>query len=382
MISRLLALVLAACILPGLASAQTTQTDDSPNEVAAPAKGQSNAQPGPLRVGTKVAPPFVIERENGSYTGIAIDLLDSISESVGFEYELEAFALQELLDAAASGEVDLAVGAISITPERERDVDFSHAYYHSGLAIAVEGSGNLSWLDAAKNLMSPAFLSAIGALLLVLLITGLLMWFVEHRRNTEQFGGSTAEGIGNGFWWSAVTMTTVGYGDKAPITLPGRIIGLVWMFASVIIISSFTAAIASSLTLSGIGGGIESAEDLTGRRVGALADSTASEALRGMGARVKTFENGEAALHALGEGTVDAVVHDEAVLHWWIATSDAEGKMSVLPGTFEPQNYGFALPPGSPVREDLNLAILRTLSSDEWFERVERALEGQDEDSP
>ena len=75
-------------------------------------------------------------------------------------------------------------------------------------------------------------------------VVGVVMWLGERRRNQAQFGGTAAHGIGAGLWWSAVTMTTVGYGDKAPVTILGRLLGLVWMFAAIIIISSFTAAIA------------------------------------------------------------------------------------------------------------------------------------------
>ncbi|MGO2102628.1 MAG: ion channel [Psychroflexus halocasei] len=44
-------------------------------------------------------------------------------------------------------------------------------------------------------------------------------------------------------------MTTVGYGDKSPLSLGGRIVGLIWMFMAVIILSSLTAGIASALTV-------------------------------------------------------------------------------------------------------------------------------------
>ena len=46
-------------------------------------------------------------------------------------------------------------------------------------------------------------------------------------------------------WWSIVTITTVGYGDLTPSTVPGRIIGIVLMFSGIGVLSMFTATIAS-----------------------------------------------------------------------------------------------------------------------------------------
>jgi voltage-gated potassium channel Kch len=100
---------------------------------------------------------------------------------------------------------------------------------------------------AIERLFSGPFIAILASLLALLAAVGVLVWLAERRRN-PQFGRGPLKGVGAGLWWSAVTMTTVGYGDKAPTTFPGRLIAMVWMFASVIIISSFTAAIATALT--------------------------------------------------------------------------------------------------------------------------------------
>ena len=95
----------------------------------------------------------------------------------------------------------------------------------------------------------------------------------EGRRNRDMFGAGAIKGIGHGIWWAAVTMTTVGYGDKAPQTLGGRIVAIIWMFASIILISSFTASITTSLTISELSGKVRGSRDLPTVRVGSVAQS-------------------------------------------------------------------------------------------------------------
>lgn len=51
--------------------------------------------------------------------------------------------------------------------------------------------------------------------------------------------------LGRGLWWAIVTITTVGYGDVVPLTLPGRLVGLCLMVSGLLVISLLTATVAS-----------------------------------------------------------------------------------------------------------------------------------------
>lgn len=325
----------------------------------------------PLRIGTREAPPFAMKGNDGQWRGLSIDLWEEIAMELGLRFEFHEASLADLLEGVRDGTFDAAVSALTITAERERVMDFTHPFSTSGLGIAVrEDPGTMNWLAVLRGFLSPAFLQVIGALALVLLGAGLATWFFERKKNPDQFGGTTVEGLGAGFWWSAVTMTTVGYGDKSPITLGGRLVALVWMFASIIIISSFTAAIASSLTVQSLEHPIRGPEDLPRYEVGVLADSTSEFLLEQRGMRPQSFPSLAEAMEALKDGGLDAVVHDRPIL---LHFAERLG-LHVLPRSFHRQDYGIALPFESELRQPINIEILERIPSPWWDRKQEEYL--------
>lgn len=327
-----------------------------------------------LRIATRQVPPFAMRGADGQWRGIAIDLWKQAADDLGFTSNFDEADIDEMIAGLQDGRYDAAVAALTMTADREAQIDFLHPYYNAGLGIAVRPVGDVAWLKLLRGLMSVQFFTAIGSLALLLLLVGLVVWYVERRRNPAQFGGNTLQGIGSGFWWSAVTMTTVGYGDKAPTTLAGRLVGLVWMFASIIIISGMTAAIASALTVSQLSRGIAGPEDLPGTRVGTVAGTTSEAYLQDRLINVRLAADSPAdALKALAEGQVDAVVYDAPILRY-LVNRELEAELEVLPREFEPQNYALAVPPNSELREPLNQLILQRTRERAWQESVKRHL--------
>ena len=182
----------------------------------------------------------------------------------------------------------------------------------------------------------------------------------QYKKNPQQFNGSAARGIGSGFWWSAVTMTTVGYGDKAPVTVAGRILGLIWMFVAIIIISSFTAAITSSLTVSQLETVIKGPEDLPKVTVGSMANTTSESYLKQIHISFRSFGSPQEGLAVLRDGKIQALVYDAPILRYYIHQNYI-GSLEVLPYRLQRQEYGIALQPNSPLREQINVVLLQKI---------------------
>ena len=326
-----------------------------------------------LIIGTKPAPPFSMQDADGKWQGISIRLWRDIAKELKLKYKFKKVTLKELISQAEAGKLDASVAALTITAKRESRIDFTHPFFTSGLGIAVRSKEKSSAWSSITRIFSMGMVKVLLALLVLLTIIGVVIWFFERKRNAEEFGGGVVEGIGNGLWFSAVTMTTVGYGDKAPKTLGGRLVGLVWMFASILIISSFTATITTTLTVNRLESSIKGPKDLANKKVGTVANTTSAHYLKDAGIAVKHYPSVLAALEGVAKGEVDAAVYDAPIMRY-LAKKKLRGKVRVLAATFERQDYGFALPNKSRLREEINRVLLKKISHSSYKAIVKRYL--------
>ena len=321
------------------------------------ALAQSEENQEPLKVATKEIKPFVFVVD-GKVSGFSIDLWEALALETGLEFEyVIVTTVQEQLDAVQNNDADIAIAAISITEEREKRIDFSHEYFLSGLGILTNINVPHNFRDALHAAVSPAILRILTGLVITIIIAAHIIWIIERQRNPE-FPQSYFKGVWEGLWWSAVTVTTVGYGDKIPIDRLGRIFGIFWMLVGLFLIANFTASVTSELTFQRLQGVIDGPEDLYGKQVTTVTGSTANEWLTKRGIRHSTVETIEDAYALLDSKDVQAVVYDYPVLLYQ-AVQNPEKDYSVPGGPFNTEDYGIAFPEGSPLRESVNRALLR-----------------------
>ena len=166
----------------------------------------------PLRVGISGEPPFV-DSTGDKISGISLTIWQEIADVNNFDYQLvQQPNAQANLDALAAGDLDVAIGPITITPQRvaQPGFDFTQPYFYAEEAVLVPRE-RANLLVRLRPLVGVAALTSVGVLLLSLFVVGNLIWLAERRSNHSQFPRQYVHGLGNAMWFALVTLICVVY---------------------------------------------------------------------------------------------------------------------------------------------------------------------------
>lgn len=245
---------------------------------------------------------------------------------------------------------------------------FSQPFYNSSISIISLEADQRIW-QRIKPLFSVKLIMAIAIFLVILGIVGTLLWLAERKESPEQFPKGPLKGIGTGMWLAIVTMSTTGYGDKAPVTLLGRIITGAWMVISIIFATSMVAGIASILTLSSLESTtISTIEQLSSRQVATISGSTSEDFLNKSKVKVVRANNLIEAVAMLENKEVEAVAFDRPQLLYYLKNYNNE-KLYISKAEYYKQGYGFAFPSNSELIFSVNRTLLE-LTENQETERI------------
>ncbi|KAL8590665.1 Glutamate receptor ionotropic, kainate 1 [Nucella lapillus] len=215
------------------------------------------------------------------FEGFIIDLLNELATMVGFRYRIYLVPdgnygnadddgewngmVKELIDLRA----DLAVAPLTINYVREQVIDFTKPFLNLGISILFkmprrEKPGLFSFLSP---LAVEIWLYVIGAYLLVSFTIFVLArfspyeWYNAHPCNPDTDEVENTFGLANSFWFTVGTLMQQG-SDVNPRAVSTRLVGGIWWFFTLIIISSYTANLAAFLTIEQMVSPIDTAEDL------------------------------------------------------------------------------------------------------------------------
>ena len=317
-----------------------------------------------LRVGVSGSAPFVIEDPVGDgLSGISIDVWRRVAEANDLPYDLiRQDSAEAGIAAVEAKEIDVLIGPVSVTASRlaRPEVDFTQPYYIDRAGVLLPRQrANLS--SRLQVLFGWAVISSILVLCSVLLVVGTFIWLAEHRQNPEQFPPQPLPGIANGMWFALVTLTTVGYGDKAPITRLGRGITSAWMLMSLVAVSTLTAGLASAFTVLLSGStqdNIKDPRELSRLRVATVNGTSGMELAKRRRLRIVATDSLEKGVDAVLTDTADALIFDRPALRYHLKLNP-DLAVNVAPFTVAEETYGFVLRTDDPLRTPLDISILK-----------------------
>ncbi|KAF4015270.1 glutamate receptor 1 isoform X1 [Muntiacus reevesi] len=376
-------------------------------------------------VTTILEDPYVMLKKNANqfegndrYEGYCVELAAEIAKHVGYSYRLEIVsdgkygardpdtkAWNGMVGELVYGRADVAVAPLTITLVREEVIDFSKPFMSLGISIMIKKPqkskpGVFSFLDP---LAYEIWMCIVFAYIGVSVVLFLVSRFSPYEWHSEEFeegrdqtpsDQSNEFGIFNSLWFSLGAFMQQGC-DISPRSLSGRIVGGVWWFFTLIIISSYTANLAAFLTVERMVSPIESAEDLakqTEIAYGTLEAGSTKEFFRR--SKIAVFEKMWTYMKS-AEPSVFVRTTEEGM----IRVRKSKGKYAYLlestmneyieqrkpcdtmkvGGNLDSKGYGIATPKGSALRGPVNLAVLKLseqgvldkLKSKWWYDKGE-----------
>uniref|UniRef100_H2RNH3 Glutamate receptor n=1 Tax=Takifugu rubripes TaxID=31033 RepID=H2RNH3_TAKRU len=364
---------------------------------------------------------------NDKYEGYIVELAAEIAKHVGYQYKLKLVSdgkygardpeikmWNGMVGELVYGKADVAVAPLTITLVREEVIDFSKPFMSLGISIMIKKPtkskpGVFSFLDPLAYEIWMCIVFAYIGVSVVLFLVSRFSPYEWHAEDYEEGGEpqsptqeqSNEFGIFNSLWFSLGAFMQQGC-DISPRSLSGRIVGGVWWFFTLIIISSYTANLAAFLTVERMVSPIESAEDLakqTEIAYGTLDAGSTKEFFRR--SKIAVFEKMWSYMKA-ADPSVFVRTTDEGV----VRVRKSKGKYAYLlestmneyieqrkpcdtmkvGGNLDSKGYGIATPKGSPLRNPVNLAVLKLneqglldkLKNKWWYDKGECGSGGGD----
>lgn len=141
----MLSMVLAGSML--LTGCGGSKTADSSSD-AQDSTTSTSADGGTLRMGTNATfPPYEFVGDDGNVQGIDADIAAAIADKLGMKLEITDMEFDSLIPALQSDTIDVALAGMTVTPDRQENVDFSDSYAKGVQVIIVKDGSDIASPD-------------------------------------------------------------------------------------------------------------------------------------------------------------------------------------------------------------------------------------------
>jgi len=302
------------------------------------AGAQQNSAAAPLTVGVYVSRPFVIPMSDGTFQGLAVELWESISDSLGISSEYVPYqSLRELLEATQRKDVDIILTSLTVTHERAARLAISYPWFDGGIRVMVSKKQKSTVLD--ELLHSERIKIYLGLTGFMVFLTILIT--LVRRRIDRGFTREWKTGLAKSFHGLVRSAKSDEKSLGYFFGWMGYILSALWMLAGVFIIAYVTSTLTTAMTSVYLHPKINSLRDLPGRTIGVVSGSVTYDLLHSMGIATKDYAGVAEAINALYAQELEAVVAPAPVLEYWAATRP-EMELAVVGDLFHPEKYAFA----------------------------------------
>jgi len=98
-------------------------------------------------------PPFEYINDNGTIVGFDVEMTTKILEAAGYTVEVKDISFDSLIPSLENGKIDVIAAAMTITEDREEQIDFSDPYYEADQSILTKVNSNLN-LTTSQDLQN------------------------------------------------------------------------------------------------------------------------------------------------------------------------------------------------------------------------------------
>lgn len=324
-----------------------------------------------FRVAVFERPPYSFKDEDGAWTGLSIDLWEQIAGRLGITFDYVEMPLSEVYNQLRVGTCDLSP-VIPISSEKSDQIEFTEPYLFSHGALLTQHSSFRDSLNSFRSFIwSKEMLFICFAMFTGMVLFSLLLMLVERKYEGGHFSEPSVKGLGSALWFSAVTMTTVGYGDKTPLSAIGRIITFLWMLVGVILIAVFTGTVASSITTAELQNRVLRFNEVSSFSLGCFEGSRMDLLLKTRGVPAIRYSSPEAGFEGLKKGSINAYVGDSVTLEY-LMTHNAPGGFKIFMIPDAAMMYAFAAKPHLVELAEINRNLLRIALAIDWRSKAEK----------